>query len=418
MFCSIYIINIIRVNGVIYKEIVSGEKLLADILPPPGYIIETHRYIQSINNSMTIVSKDEYLKQIELFEKEYNLTLIKWKNSDEKLLKLFNESNYYVHEYYEEAKKVLLEKEIKNKVIISLEKMYKLDKLFLQHRNAIENIIKYQKEKNLKKNQEAAEKIKLIIVLTAAAVMFILAALIVMGIYFSRKIICYHNAEKELMAEKDRFYSVISHDLRGPIGNISELLKNIDEFQDKEKELIIEELKKISQKTFILLDDLLEWSKLQQNKTEKQECSVGKAILETAEFFSEIAAQKNIVIKSEIDEFDIEINERIFKTVLRNLISNAIKYTKKEGEIVLKSERDKFKYRIIVKDNGVGMSPERVKEIKSKKVVVSSFGTEKEVGSGFGLSLCRDIIEKIGGELKINSEKGYGTEVIIEFKTK
>ena len=70
VFCTIYIINIIKVNGEIYKEIVSGEKLIADILPPPGFIIETHQYIQSINSAITKVSKSEYIKKISKFENE------------------------------------------------------------------------------------------------------------------------------------------------------------------------------------------------------------------------------------------------------------------------------------------------------------------------------------------------------------
>jgi len=134
------------------------------------------------------------------------------------------------------------------------------------------------------------------------------------------------------------------------------------------------------------------------------------------ELFNEIAKQKEIFIKKEIEEFHIEINEQILKTVLRNLISNAIKYTKRGGEIFIKSESDRKFYRIKIKDNGIGMSRDRLNEIKNKKVVTSLYGTEKEAGSGFGLLMCRDFIENSGGELKIYSEKEKGTEVIIEFK--
>ena len=418
VFCTIYIINIIKVNGVIYKEIVSGEKLIADILPPPGYIIETHQYIQSVSCSITRVSKSEYIKKISEFENEYNRTVTKWKYEDKKLEQLFIDNNKYVQNYYKEAKQIKNGKSSEEVARISLEKMNLLSNLFLEHRKVVDKIIKYQKEKNFNMEKKAENKIKLIIFLIVVLAFIILMAIIMMSLYLGKKIIYYNNALSKLMEEKDRFYSVISHDLRGPVGNISELLKSIDEFQEEDKLIIIEELKKISKKTFDLLNDLLDWSKVQQNRIEMQICSVEKIITETVELFNEIANQKKIIIKKEIEEFYIEINERVLKTVLRNLISNAIKYTKREGEIVIKSERDGQFCRIKIKDNGIGMSSERLNEITNKKVVTSLYGTEKEAGSGFGLLLCRDFIEKSGGEIKIYSEEEKGTEVIIEFKIK
>lgn len=415
VFCTVYIINIIKVNGVIYKEIVAGEKLIADILPPPGYIVETHQYIQSVNSSTIKVSKSEYVRKITEFENEYNRTVAKWKYEDSELLHLFIESNNYVQKYYEEAKMSNNGEIGEGSALISIEKMNLLNKLFFNHKRAIENIISYQKEKNMKMEKKAEIRVKLIIFLIIIVALIILIAVIMMSLYLGKKIIYYNNALNKLMEEKDRFYSVISHDLRGPVGNISELLKNIDEFEGEDKATIIEELKKISKKTFELLNDLLEWSKIQQNRTEKQICSVEEIITDTLELFNEMAKQKGIIIKREITEFHIEINERVLKTVLRNIISNAIKYTKREGEVVIKSEIDEKLCRISIKDNGIGMNRERLNEIENKKVVASFLGTEKEAGSGFGLILCRDFIEKSGGKLKVYSEKDNGTEVVIEF---
>ena len=250
---------------------------------------------------------------------------------------LFIDNNKYVQNYYKEAKQVIQENNIGEGVIVTLDKMFVLNTLFSKHRSAIENIIKYQKEKNLKQEKATESKIELLILIMVIVGIVILAANIIMSLYLGKKMVYYHNAINELMIEKDRFYSVISHDLRGPVGNISELLKSIDEFQEEDKLIIIEELKKISKKTLDLLNDLLDWSKVQQNRIEMQICSVEKIITETVELFNEIANQKKIIIKKEVEEFHIEINERVLKTVLRNLISNAIKYTKREGEIVIES---------------------------------------------------------------------------------
>jgi len=222
---------------------------------------------------------------------------------------------------------------------------------------------------------------------------------------------------KELDTTKNKFFSILAHDLRNPInallGFSKLLLSNFDEYDiDRIKKYVLS-INKISNQTSKLLEDLLLWSKSQTNSIAFNPTmqKIQELCEETINNLQQSANAKQISIKYfEPEELFISADLNMVKTILRNLISNAIKYTHRNGEILIYTEKQNQQAVIIVSDNGVGIEPEyqnRIWEINNSH---STPGTEKESGSGFGLILCKEFVEKHGGKIWVESELGQGSD--------
>ncbi len=222
---------------------------------------------------------------------------------------------------------------------------------------------------------------------------------------------------RELNATKDILFSIIGHDLRGPFGNILVLSQLLIE---AEKEVNLAELEQYlgminstAKNTLVLLDNLLNWAKSQtgQFDSKSEKINISASIQEVLELSDANAKTKNIslnLIKS--DEIEVNSDKEIFKTILRNLISNAIKFTEPGGNVGISVNLKENQAEITISDDGIGINEETCKKLFSVSSNISSLGTANEVGSGFGLFLCKEFVQKLGGRIWVESKEGKGSD--------
>ncbi len=225
---------------------------------------------------------------------------------------------------------------------------------------------------------------------------------------------------RELNSTKDRLFSIIAHDLRSPFNAIlglSELLINKTKDTDVsvlEKYLGI--INSSAKNTLVLLDNLLAWANSQTGKNvcKPEKSSLHAIVSEILNGSQSIAKIKNISINYiQTEDLEVHADVNMLKTILRNLISNAIKYTHTNGEITISAEQGLNAVEIMVSDNGVGMNDETRNKLFEIDAHITTLGTADEKGSGLGLILCKEFVEKHGGEIWVNSELGIGSTFIV-----
>ena len=221
---------------------------------------------------------------------------------------------------------------------------------------------------------------------------------------------------------KNRFFSIIAHDLKGPIGAVNSLLsltnESWDETADEDKKERIETICQATQNLTDLLDNLLLWAKSQMDKITvmKSNVNIAKIVDKNIALYKHAATEKNIILNNKVpDELIVYADENLINTVIRNLINNSIKFTKSSGEITIYSEETAEKTIICIRDNGVGISGENLDKLFKIDVSYHTNGTNNERGTGLGLILCKEFIELNSGKLSIESEEGQGSTFCIEF---
>jgi signal transduction histidine kinase len=219
---------------------------------------------------------------------------------------------------------------------------------------------------------------------------------------------------QELNATKDKLFAILGHDLRAPIAslvNVMEML-NTDMISPKEFLFFSTKLKEDVKYVHFTLNNLLIWANSQMRglKTNTQNIELQELINENISLFSTIASAKNIHISHEVPtNACIKADKDQIDLVLRNLISNALKFTPQYGKIHISvSSQDSF-WKISVKDTGVGISPERLAKLFVQDNYFSSLGTGGEKGTGFGLMLCKEMVEQNGGKIWVESQEGKGS---------
>lgn len=225
------------------------------------------------------------------------------------------------------------------------------------------------------------------------------------------------NELQQINFTKDRLFNIIGHDLKGPLYQIKELsalaLKSLETSNTTEVQQYIQLMQQAAINSESLLVNLLEWSRL---KTQKKSIKKEKFLLndlmdDTLSLFSANLYRKNITISKHYDlDATVYANSNMIDTVIRNLISNAIKFSFSGTTIdiqIAKHPRNKIK--VSVSDQGVGISTENMKKLHDNKQIFTLPGTNKEKGSGLGLVLCREFVEKNGGRIWIASEPGKGS---------
>jgi len=221
---------------------------------------------------------------------------------------------------------------------------------------------------------------------------------------------------KELNATKDRFFSIIAHDLKNPftglIGFSDILLSNLHEKNYESAEELATIIKGLSEQGYKLLVNLLDWARSQLNaiKTNIEPVSLKLAVDDSKYIVSPHANKKHIEIMCDGDiDYLVLADANMLKTILRNLLSNAVKYCDDKGVIRVSAER-KGKYIIVhISDNGVGIKKENLSRLFRIECNVSTKGTDNEDGTGLGLILCKEFANKIGGDISVESVEGEGT---------
>lgn len=221
---------------------------------------------------------------------------------------------------------------------------------------------------------------------------------------------------------KDKMLSVISHDVRSPLGQIKSVLSLInDNYISKEKsEILLKELYKNVHETQDLLDTLVTWASFQlQGKegnfnTNLESVKLKSIVSEVISLFSLQMNDKKITVECTIfPELNVFSDANILTLIIRNLVSNAIKFSYREGVISFSAEKKGEYVVLIVGDNGVGIESERLEKFFKFGQNSSTRGTNNEKGSGLGLLLCKEFIEKTGGKLEIESEVKKGSRFIV-----
>jgi len=222
--------------------------------------------------------------------------------------------------------------------------------------------------------------------------------------------------ERELNADKDRFMSILAHDLKGPfslvVGLSEVFVDRLKQGDYNELETYAETIKDSSQRVMDLLSNLIEWSRSQTGRMDfnPEKLDVNLLTSEILELLSCLAAQKSISIHTEIPaNYYLFADKAMIGTVLRNLISNAVKFTPKGGKIDIIVEGQQNETRFQVKDNGVGISETAIKKLFRIDEKYTTPGTQNELGTGFGLILCKEFVEKHGGKIWVESKKGKGS---------
>ncbi|TGM77130.1 histidine kinase [Leptospira levettii] len=231
-----------------------------------------------------------------------------------------------------------------------------------------------------------------------------------------------HKSEKLLSESnrtKDIFFSIIAHDLRNPLGSfkqITELMySDFDTYTDSEKKETIFEIKKSASRVYSLLEQLLDWARTQTGNMPFRPKEINLRTI-----VSKITEQMTALIQKKGIQFTVEIPEKfsfvyadseMIQAVLRNLISNSIKFTNDNGKIQISVSQDEDGVRIECKDNGVGMNSSDLEKLFRLDAQLTSIGLEGEKGTGLGLILCHEFVKLHGGEIWATSEKGKGTTV-------
>lgn len=221
---------------------------------------------------------------------------------------------------------------------------------------------------------------------------------------------------EELNRTKDKFFSIIAHDLKNPFNSLlgfSELLlENIKEFSHEKIEEYIRIIFETSEASYSLLENLLEWSRAQTGRIKIDPVKIDLPILaeKNIEFLESPTSNKGVKLHNDIYPGTACFADyNMVNTVLRNLLSNAIKYTREGDDITVDCEQQGNFVKIMVVDTGVGIKPEVLKKLFRIDQNVSTKGTHNETGTGLGLILCKEFVEKNGGKIGVESVLGEGS---------
>ena len=260
---------------------------------------------------------------------------------------------------------------------------------------------------------EAQNKLKNNLMLLIAFGMIIGA--LVLYLYFLKQ----RSARKlqELNATKDKLFSIIGHDLKGPLNSLTSfsslLLNHIDMISKEEIKMLSQDIDKSLKNLFTLLENLLEWSRSQTGSIDfkPEEFNLADVLKENEGLLKVQAQNKKITVVNENKlDLPVKLHRHSINTVVRNLLSNAIKFTPEGGKITMSAEVNGSHFLVSVTDTGVGMSNAAMQKLFKLGTKHSTLGTAKEAGTGLGLILCKDFVEKNGGTIGVESKEGYGSK--------
>ncbi|MFA6598424.1 MAG: tetratricopeptide repeat-containing sensor histidine kinase [Ignavibacteriaceae bacterium] len=283
----------------------------------------------------------------------------------------------------------------------------------------------YQFEKTERENRillqdVEGQKKQMYFLVIITLLIFVLAFVFVIK---NKKLKTINTELKELHAMKDTFFRIIAHDLRAPFNTVfgltDALLEDYQSLSENEKHQFIEHIASASKQSYQLLENLLLWARTNTGRMEfnPKDYQLKALVNETIELLGPTAQNKNIQLLATIPEsMHIAADAEMLKTVLRNLVSNSIKFSnEKEGIVKITAAQVDNKIHVEISDNGIGM-PEKVQQNLFRIDKTSSTaGTKGEKGTGIGLLLCKEFVDKHGGTISVESKLNEGTTFIISF---
>jgi signal transduction histidine kinase len=232
----------------------------------------------------------------------------------------------------------------------------------------------------------------------------------------NKKVVLQNRELKDLNITKDKFFSIIGHDLKTPINSLtafSELLaKDAGNMSKDELKTISGELNKSLKTLHALLENLLTWARSQTNRIELKPVrfNLNETILDSIQLLGKTAENKEISIHYKpVNNLQVLADKNAIRTVLRNLLSNAIKFTNRAGKVHITIDEYKDAFEVNIKDSGIGMTRDQMDKVFDISAKISTPGTEKEKGTGLGLILCKEFVEKNGGRIMVESKQYEGS---------
>ncbi|MEJ5996294.1 HAMP domain-containing sensor histidine kinase [Pedobacter sp. Du54] len=225
---------------------------------------------------------------------------------------------------------------------------------------------------------------------------------------------------ERLNSEKDKLFSIVTHDLRTPLNSIQSYLEllSMSELDEDERKILKKRLLEITKDTSAMLTNVLSWSKTQMEGTHAELISlkVKNALI------SGLSIERNLSLKKGVnfeiacdDDLAIIADKNMFELVLRNLVNNAIKFTSSGGLVRISATKKDSECHIVVKDNGLGIDPKQQEKLFQLKAA-STYGTNNERGVGVGLLLCKEFTDLQGGKIGFESKLGEGSSFYLSFK--
>ncbi len=223
---------------------------------------------------------------------------------------------------------------------------------------------------------------------------------------------------EELNATKDKFFSIIAHDLRNPfnyvLGTTDFLYNNLEAIQNNRLKDFMKELNNSAKLVFSLLENLLHWSRTQTGRIElkPQNFVLVELVVNNIYLNKQNAETKKINISYDVPkDITVYADYNMVNTVLRNLISNAVKYSNEGGDVSISSNKTESEVIVTVRDTGIGMTESEIESL-FQIGTISKQGTSKEQGTGLGLILCKEFVNLNGGKISVESKQGKGSGFI------
>jgi len=217
---------------------------------------------------------------------------------------------------------------------------------------------------------------------------------------------------ESLLKLKDKFFSIVSHDLRSPINALVGILDMLDEGHLTQDELVqvTRSLRIRLDNTRKLLDNLLDWAMVQMNEIEikREPIELKRTVEDNLTFFREVN-DKEISFFNKMNDEVAFADRNMLDLVIRNLVSNSIKFTEQKGSVEVFAEEKNNDWVVCIADNGVGMSPDQVDKVFDNSLIYTTPGTSNEKGTGIGLKLCKEFVDRMGGKIWVESEEGKGS---------
>ncbi len=224
----------------------------------------------------------------------------------------------------------------------------------------------------------------------------------------------------ELNSAKDKLFSIIGHDLKNPfitlLGFSEILVEDYDELSDEEKKEYIKTIYNTARNTQKLLENLLSWARAQSGQLQinLEVLSIKNIIKEAVELVKSQAEKKNIELSVNMNSsLMVYADKNLLYTVIRNLLTNAIKFTNENGKVIVSTQDEDGFVRVCVEDTGIGLSESDINKLFRIDVNNKEIGNSKEKGTGLGLILCKEFCEKLGGKIWVESQLGKGSKFYI-----